>query len=769
MKYLFVTDSHLTDRQPSSRTDDFAQAILAKFRDVGDLAKEHRVTAVLHGGDMFHSPAVHRGLVGDLAEILRSYPCPVYVVPGNHDLFGQNPSTLPQTMLGLLSRTGVIRILDRDHPIQESHHVIEGQPYYHGIDKHNKTADYGMQHQDVQHKLLIAHGFLLDKPFLEEIPHTLCEEVPREADMILVGHYHPGFSVHTRDDGLTIINPGSMARVDASLYSMEQPIQAVLLDIDGRKKSIDYSFLPLPSARPASEVLSRTSLVEAKEHKRSLQSFHESLDALKTNGTSFQQVLDSLLSAQNDAVRENVVQVLKNQEAAAETSDVAAPSSRRILSSMTLHNFQSHQMTNRLAFAPGMNAIFGPSDQGKSAILRAAKLLYYNEPRGQEAASFIHLGEDALDVTLTMDHGAELSRYRPKTGTGEYRVQVDGEEETFQGFGNRIPPPISEHTGHFPVTVAPGLERRLLVADQHEGLFFLGESGPARAAMIGKLSGTDTADLAVRAIGSDLLALGRDEKKHIEQCVSLEEQLTAFADLDNEEERLQAATDRLQAVRDQQQHLERLQALQKQHEEAQEQYDVSYSALRTLPDVDAVQTTLQQLQDPLRQYAALRTVFQRYERDTHNVSQYEAELAELPCIDSIAARVEALQPQLSLHERLVGLHKRFRSHRRDLATLKLQLRSDGDMEQLETLFDSLQHQMAQREQHRQLRERQTRVVTTLRGYKQEWDALRQHNQKLSQSRNDLLQQLRECPSCGQALDRSSLKHLLQTEGVIPHG
>src|SRR5690606_16577114 len=106
----FFTDVHLTNRIPASRVDNYPQTILAKVREVGEIARARGVDIIVNGGDVFHSPAVERGLSGELAEIIRSFPAPVYVVPGNHDLFGQNPDTLNQTMLGLLIRSGVFRL-----------------------------------------------------------------------------------------------------------------------------------------------------------------------------------------------------------------------------------------------------------------------------------------------------------------------------------------------------------------------------------------------------------------------------------------------------------------------------------------------------------------------------------------------------------------------------------------------------------------------------------------------------------------------------------
>ena len=46
-----------------------------------------------------------------------------------------------------------------------------------------------------------------------------------------------------------------------------------------------------------------------------------------------------------------------------------------------LINFQSH-LNTVIELHPGLNILVGESDQGKTAIIRALRWLFYNEPRG---------------------------------------------------------------------------------------------------------------------------------------------------------------------------------------------------------------------------------------------------------------------------------------------------------------------------------------------------------------------------------------------------
>jgi exonuclease SbcC len=57
-----------------------------------------------------------------------------------------------------------------------------------------------------------------------------------------------------------------------------------------------------------------------------------------------------------------------------------------MIDSIELKNFRCHKDTT-LSFHPGINAIIGPSDSGKSTILRGLEWLLYNSPSGEKMIS----------------------------------------------------------------------------------------------------------------------------------------------------------------------------------------------------------------------------------------------------------------------------------------------------------------------------------------------------------------------------------------------
>jgi exonuclease SbcC len=165
-----------------------------------------------------------------------------------------------------------------------------------------------------------------------------------------------------------------------------------------------------------------------------------------------------------------------------------------------IENFQSHENTV-LDFADGLNVIVGPSDQGKSAVIRALKWVLYNEPRGID---FIRHGASMAHVTVELDNGSSITRERSKT-KNRYIIASEGEEKIIlEGFGNDVPEEVIKAHGMPKVLLDNDMSSCLNIGDQLEAPFLLSESGSVRAKAIGRLTGLHIIDKAIRDCNNDL-------------------------------------------------------------------------------------------------------------------------------------------------------------------------------------------------------------------------------------------------------------------------
>lgn len=95
-----------------------------------------------------------------------------------------------------------------------------------------------------------------------------------------------------------------------------------------------------------------------------------------------------------------------------------------MIKELHIKNFQSHKNTS-LEFCEGVNAIIGETDSGKSAIIRALRLLVYNKPTGDSYRS--NWGGDTLIKAIVKDHIIE----RIKTNSKNLFILDDAEFNSY--------------------------------------------------------------------------------------------------------------------------------------------------------------------------------------------------------------------------------------------------------------------------------------------------------------------------------------------------
>ena len=100
-----------------------------------------------------------------------------------------------------------------------------------------------------------------------------------------------------------------------------------------------------------------------------------------------------------------------------------------------IRNFQKHELL-RIKFDPEITAIIGPSDAGKSSILRAIRWVALNRPTGD---GFVREGsEEGAQATLWLD-GQKIRR--TKHGTKENAYELNG--DVLRAFGTDVPDEVS--------------------------------------------------------------------------------------------------------------------------------------------------------------------------------------------------------------------------------------------------------------------------------------------------------------------------------------
>lgn len=123
------------------------------------------------------------------------------------------------------------------------------------------------------------------------------------------------------------------------------------------------------------------------------------------------------------------------------------------LTQLILSNFQAHSYTV-IKFDEGVTTVVGPSDVGKSAVIRALRWVCLNDIPG---LSFRKEGTKEVSVTLEVD-GHSITRTRTSSSN---KYVMDGQD--YSSFGNDVPEPIKQ------VLATSGLNFQ----SQHDAPFWL--------------------------------------------------------------------------------------------------------------------------------------------------------------------------------------------------------------------------------------------------------------------------------------------------------
>jgi exonuclease SbcC len=269
---------------------------------------------------------------------------------------------------------------------------------------------------------------------------------------------------------------------------------------------------------------------------------------------------------------------------------------------LIVDNFQSHQHTE-VEFGSGLNVVVGPSDFGKSALVRALRWVLYNEPRG---ANFIRVGAKVCQVKVELDDGTIVARLRSTTGKNQYLLKrPDQDELVFEGFGSDVPAEIIQVTGVRKVIIDEHRKVELNLASQLEGPFLMAENGAIRAKVIGQLGGVHILDWAQRSVNTELRRLGEQEKRSQEELEQLAESLKSYEHLPELQEKIEQITCLIKQIEKNVQKVEKLATLQRDWEENEKAIDQVEQLLSVMTRLDQAEESCQQLVEYSQQYSSL--------------------------------------------------------------------------------------------------------------------------------------------------------------------
>jgi exonuclease SbcC len=186
------------------------------------------------------------------------------------------------------------------------------------------------------------------------------------------------------------------------------------------------------------------------------------------------------------------------------------------LQQLVLRDFQahSHRVVN---FGPGITTIMGPTDIGKSAILRALRWACLNDFSGDD---FVRYGAKKAEVTLLVKEGGKEWEIRRTKGSGQNTYHLNGKE--YKAFGTGVPEDIERLLRLAPINFQ----------DQHDPPFWFSETAGEVSRRLNSVVDLSLMDEALGYVAGQIRRLQEKRTWHEEKLKSLEAEMVQFEGLE---------------------------------------------------------------------------------------------------------------------------------------------------------------------------------------------------------------------------------------------
>ena len=254
-EYLLLSDVHATRRPPSSCTPSYWPDLRDLLWQTVAIARERQVHGVIWAGDVLHHKAPGRtdhGLMQDLIKVIQAYRCPVWIVPGNHDIQHDRLDSIEATQpLGVLYLAGAHRLegwADDGHPLY-------GVPWLQDWGAGTLKAELASYcTANLPGALVATHAPIY--PPGQEPRYDGAEFAPASwwadalgiAGHVFYGHIHEPHGTW-QHQGVTFCNNGALSRGSLDEHNLHRQVGCTIWD----DQSGAFKFVPL-AAKPAAEV-----------------------------------------------------------------------------------------------------------------------------------------------------------------------------------------------------------------------------------------------------------------------------------------------------------------------------------------------------------------------------------------------------------------------------------------------------------------------------------------------------------------------------------
>lgn len=313
-EFVFITanDIHISDNGPRSRIDDFKETMLDKINQMGMVCKKLNADAAIIAGDLYNlkNPTKNsHNLNQELITEFNLFPCPIYMIEGNHDITANRLESIDDQPLGVLFADGTL--------IQLRHEIIEkdgikislvGVPYMENLDL---STLHIPKKEDCISQICVMHLYAGMKPGMlyKERLYGYDELEIFSPDIFVLGHYHVDQGIYEYN-GKYYVNIGSMSRGAISEEDIDHQPQIGFIKISVEDNEPSYTLRSINlKAKPASEVFDLIKKKQEQKEKEEIKIFVEKLISETVETSDKKKTVDELIENMDMAkiVRDRVL------------------------------------------------------------------------------------------------------------------------------------------------------------------------------------------------------------------------------------------------------------------------------------------------------------------------------------------------------------------------------------------------------------------------------------------------------------------------------
>lgn len=294
MKFLCLADLHYTMTNPERRVDCYYESLNRKLEEIAVIAKDYDY--ILITGDIFHKKSRTTWIEwAAVADKLLAMKKKIFVIPGNHDLFGANWKTWEVQPLGALHKADIVTVVDTTFVLAEKDVAVAICGIQFGYA--NVLSDYKVKVVElVDYTIVMTHDMILPTPPPYDIHYLLVDDVMREfdGDMLINGHLHNLQYIKDYHPS-KFIQLGSLARGVLKLDDKDRWIDVIGVEVKKKDGNLHVSTesIPLKMVKPFNEVFDVNAFIKEKEHDVSFQQFTEGV--IEEVATTEQHDIQSLI------------------------------------------------------------------------------------------------------------------------------------------------------------------------------------------------------------------------------------------------------------------------------------------------------------------------------------------------------------------------------------------------------------------------------------------------------------------------------------------